>query len=54
MSLAEFFAENGQPEELPADVRRMIAIARRLTPRQRELLLEVMEERAWYNDKKGE
>ncbi|NPV72894.1 MAG: helix-turn-helix transcriptional regulator [Pelotomaculum sp.] len=47
ITLAEFFADHAQEEELPADIKRMIAIARRLTPRQRKLLLEVMEE--WLN-----
>ncbi|MQL53625.1 helix-turn-helix domain-containing protein [Desulfofundulus thermobenzoicus] len=51
LSLAEFFAGDGQGEELPADVRRMIAIARQLTPRQRQLLLEVMEE--WLANNQG-
>jgi hypothetical protein len=49
ISLSDFFAEDDNPE-LPADIRRICDTARRLTPRQRELLLEVMEE--WVQNNK--
>jgi transcriptional regulator with XRE-family HTH domain len=54
LSLAEFFAENDQEPDIPSDLRHMLNVARRLTPRQRKLLLEIMEEWANYNETKGE
>jgi transcriptional regulator with XRE-family HTH domain len=51
ISLSEFFADDQEPE-IPPDLRRILDTARRLTPRQRELLLEVMEEWASYNEGK--
>jgi len=52
VTICEFFADK-EPELTP-DLRRLLNTARRLTPRQRELLLEVVEEWAGYNETKGE
>lgn len=41
VTLSEFFAE--EPTELPSDIRRMMDIAKTLSPRQREKILELME-----------
>ncbi|MCL5780437.1 MAG: helix-turn-helix domain-containing protein [Firmicutes bacterium] len=47
ISLAEFFAEDKEPEPISPDVRRLVDLANRLTPRQREILLAAAEE--WAN-----
>ena len=50
VTLAEFFAEEQKPELSP-DLRQILDAARQLTPRQRKLLLEVMEEWIAQNKK---
>ncbi|NPV72885.1 MAG: helix-turn-helix transcriptional regulator [Pelotomaculum sp.] len=53
ITLSEFFSD--QPPELPPEVRRLVDLANRLTPKQREILLAAAEEWAGLNQKeKGE
>ncbi|MCL6557694.1 MAG: helix-turn-helix domain-containing protein [Firmicutes bacterium] len=49
ITLAEFFAD--QAPEMPPDIRRLVDLANRLTPKQREILLAAAEEWAGLNRK---
>ncbi len=50
ITLSDFFADTRDAEPLPAELRKMLNVAYRLNPEQRELLLKVMEEWANYNN----
>ncbi|MEW6698650.1 MAG: helix-turn-helix transcriptional regulator [Bacillota bacterium] len=49
ITLSEFFSDTQEQEPLPPDIRRLLGLAHRLTPRQREILLAAAEEWAELN-----
>ncbi|MEW5954875.1 MAG: helix-turn-helix transcriptional regulator [Bacillota bacterium] len=49
LTLSDFFSD--QTPELPPDIRRLVDLANRLTPKQREILLAAAEEWAGLNQK---
>jgi len=50
ITMGEFFADDQAPELSP-DIRRLVDLANRLTPKQREILLAAAEEWAGLNQK---
>lgn len=48
ITLSEFFAEDGQPEELPPDVRRICEKVKHLPPDKRKVLESVLD--TWVDD----
>lgn len=55
ITLHDFFEPDKQATELPPDIRRLVDLANRLTPKQREILLAAAEECARLNsENKGE
>lgn len=49
LTLAEFFADTREQKPVPPDIRRLVDLANRLTPKQREILLAAAEEWAGLN-----